>query len=76
MAQQNKEAHYKAVTLFKSEQTATEVSLMQLATEGLPKWRKKYQNLENRLSTIKEKYKARDYTLSELLRTYSHWVSL
>ena len=32
MAQQNKEAHYKAVTLFKSEQATTEVSLMELAT--------------------------------------------
>ena len=55
---------YETVTLFKSEyvQAAMEVSLIQLAAGGLPKRRRKYQNFENRLSTIKEKYKARDYT--------------
>ncbi|XP_041378972.1 uncharacterized protein LOC121391384 [Gigantopelta aegis] len=33
---------YEAVTLFKSEQAATEVSLMQLAAGGLPRRRRKY----------------------------------
>ena len=72
MAQQNKEAHpniYKAVTLFKSEQATTEASLMELATgESI-----KISRID---SIIKEKYKARDYTLPELLRAYSHWISL
>ena len=66
---------YEAVTLFKSEQAATEVSLMQLAARGLPR-RRKYRNHENRLKTIKEKHEAGDYMLQELLRAYNHWVSL
>ena len=69
----------KAVTLFKSEQAATEVSLMQLAIAAglLPRRRRrKYRNHENKLKTIKEKHEAGDYMLKELLRAYSHWVSL
>ena len=68
---------YEAVTLFKSEQAATEVSLMQLAAGGLPRRRRrKYRNHKNRLKIIKEKDEAGDYMLKELLRAYSHWVSL
>ncbi len=67
---------YEAITLFQSEQAATEVSLMQLAAGGLPvRRRRKYRNHEKRLATIKEKYEAGDYTLSELLKAYSHWAS-
>ena len=58
-----------AVELFKAEQTATEVSLMQLAAGGLPvRRRRKYKRHEKRLLTIKEKYEASDYTLSELVK--------
>ena len=68
---------YKAVTLFRSEQAVTEISLMQLAAGGLPKRRRrKYRNYEKRLTTIKEKYKAGDYSLSELLNAHSPWVEL
>ena len=58
---------YEAVELFKAEQTATEVSLMlQLAAGGLPvRRRRKYRRHEKRLLTIKEKYEAGDYTLSD-----------
>ena len=31
-----------------------EISLMQLAAGGLPKWRRKYRKCEKRLTTIKE----------------------
>ena len=65
-----------AVELFKAEQTATEVSLMQLAAGGLPvRRRRKYRRHEKRLLTIKEKYEANDYTLSELVKAFSNWVS-
>ena len=47
---------YEEVTLFKSEQSATEVSLMQLDAGGLPRRRRKYRNHKNRLKTIKKKY--------------------
>ena len=68
---------YKAVTLFQSEQAVTEISLMQLAAGGLPKRRRrKYRNYEKRLTAIKEKYKAGDYSLNELLNTHSPWVEL
>ena len=61
---------------FKAEQTATEVSLMQLAARGLPvRRRRKYWRHEKRLLTIKEQYEAGDYTLSELLKAFSNWVS-
>ena len=70
---------YKAVELFKAEQTATEVSLMQLAVGGLPIWRRrKYRSMVNsikRLLTIKKKCEAGDYTLSELVKAFSNWVS-
>ena len=67
---------YKVVSLFKSEQAATEVTLMQVAARGLPvRKRRKYRNHKRRLMTIKEKYEAGDYTLSELVKAYSHWVS-
>ena len=60
----------------KAEQTATEVSLMQLAAGGLPvRRRRKYQRHEKRLLTIKEKYEVGDYTLSELVQACSNWVS-
>ena len=67
---------YEAVTLFQSEQADTEIRLMQLAARRLPKRRRKYRNHEKRLTTIKEKYEAGDYTLSELLEAHSHWVEL
>ena len=67
---------YKAVSLFKSEQAATEVSFMQLAARGLPRRRRKYRNHKNRMKTIKEKHEAGGYMLKELLRAYSHWISL
>ena len=68
---------YKAVTLFQSEQAVTEISLMQLAAGGLPmRRRRKYRNYGKRLMTIKEKYKAGDYSLSELLNAHSPWVEL
>ena len=58
------------------EQTATEVTLMQLAAGGLPVWRRrKYRRHEKRLLSIKEKYEASDYTLSELVKAFSNWVS-
>ena len=68
---------YEAVTLFKSEQAATEVSIMQLAAGGLStrRRRRKYRLHEKRLATIKEMYEADDYTLSEFLKAHSHWVS-
>ena len=63
---------YEVVSLFKSEQAATEV----VAAGGLPvRKRRKYRNHERRLVTIKEKYEVGDYTLSELVKAYSHWVS-
>ena len=52
---------YEAVTLFQSEQIATEVSIMQLAAEG-------------ETMTIREKYEAGDYSLSELVKACSHFV--
>ena len=62
-----------AVELFKAKQTATEVSLMQLAAGGLPvRRRRKYQRHEKRLLTIEEKYEADDYTLSELAKAFSN----
>ncbi len=68
---------YEAVTLFQSEQAATEVIIMQLAAGGLPvRRRRKYRNYEKRLVTIREKYEAGDYSLSELVKACSHWVSL
>ena len=67
---------YEVVSLFKSEQAATEVTLMQVAAGRLPvRKRRKYRNHERRLMTIKEKYEAGDYMLSELVKAYSHWVS-
>ena len=58
------------------EQTATEVSVMQLAARGLPvRKRRKYRRHEKRLLTIKKKYEAGDYTLSELVKAFSNWVS-
>ena len=67
---------YEVVSLFKSEQAAIEVTLMQVAAGGLPvRKRRKYRNHERRLMTIMEKYEAGDYTLSKLVKAYSHWVS-
>ena len=67
---------YEAINLFKAEQAATEVSLMQLSAGGLPiRRRRRYRRHEKRLLTIKEKYEAGDYTLSELLKAFSNWVS-
>ena len=66
---------YKAVILFQSEDAVTEISLMQLAAGRLPKRRiRKYRNHGKRLTTINEEYEAGDNTLSELLKTHSHWV--
>jgi len=68
---------YEAVTLFQSKQAATEVSIMQMAAGGLPiHRRRKYRNYEKRLVTIREKFAAGDYSLSELVKACSHWVSL
>ena len=48
---------YEVVSLFKSEQAPTEVTLMQIAAGGLPvRKRRKHRNHERRLVTIKEKY--------------------
>ena len=49
------------------------VTLIQVVAGG--RKRRKYRNHERRLVTIKEKYEAGDYTLSELIKAYSHWVS-
>ena len=38
--------------------------------------RREYRYHERKLVIIKEKYEAGDYTLSELVKAYSHWVSL
>ena len=57
-AEAGRKAHrniYEEVTLFQSEQTTTEVSIMQLAAG--------------------QKYEAEDYSLSELVKACSHWVS-
>ena len=54
---------YEAVELFKAEQTATQVSLMQLAARELPVRRRRRQ------LTIKERYEAGNYTLSKFLLT-------
>ena len=55
---------------------ATEVSIMPLAAGGLStRRRRKYRLHEKRLETIKEKYKAGDYTLSKFLKAHSHWMS-
>ena len=44
---------------------------------GLPvRRRRKYRRHEKRLLTIKEKYEAGDYTLSELVKAFSNWVHL
>ena len=61
---------YEFVSLLKLEQAAPEVTLMQVAAWGLKS--RKYR-IQERLS-IKEKYEAGDYTLSELVKPYSHWV--
>jgi len=53
-----------------------QVSVMQLAAGGLPVRRRKYRNYKKRLVTIREKYEAGDYSLSELVKACSHWVSL
>ena len=54
---------YEAVSLFKAEQAATEVTLLQLAGGGLPKRRRrKYRQHEQRILTIKEKYEAGEYS--------------
>ena len=37
--------------------------------------RRKYRRHENRLLTIKEKCEAGDYTLGELVKAFSNWVS-
>ena len=52
----------------KAEQTATEVSLMQLAAGGLPVRRRKYEGM-------KRDYEAVNYTLIELVKAFSNWVS-
>ena len=53
---------YEVVSLFKSEQAATEVTLMQVVAGGVPvKKRRNYRNHKRRLMTIKEKYEAGDY---------------
>ena len=57
---------------FSSLNKSTEASLMELGAKGFQKGGKKYQNLENRLSNIKEKYEALDNTIHELLRTSSY----
>ena len=47
---------YEVVSLFKSEQAATEVTLMQVAAGGLPgRKRRKNRKHERRIVTIKEK---------------------
>ena len=49
---------------------------LQLAAGGLPfRRRRKYRRHEKRLLTINEKYEAGDYTLSELVKAFSNWVS-
>ena len=59
----------------KAEQTATEVSLIQLADGWLPvRRRRKCQRHEKRILTVKEKYEVGDYTLSELVQAFSNWV--
>ena len=56
---------YEVVSLFKLEQAATEVTLMQVAAGELPvRKRRKYRNHERRLMTIKEKNEVGDCTLS------------
>ena len=52
------------------------LKLMRVAAGGLSvRKRRKYRNHERRLVTNKEKYEVGDYTLSELVKAYSHWVS-
>ena len=63
---------YEAVISFKSEQA----SQFNVAGCRRASRKKKYRNHENRLKTIKEKHEAGYYTLQELLRAYSHWLSL
>ena len=65
---------YEAVNLFKSEQAATEITL--LATGSLPVRRRKYRIQEKRLTTIKEKYEASDYTLSEHISAFSNCMGI
>ena len=67
---------YIVASLFKSDQAATEVTLMQVAAGELPvRKSRNYRNHERRLVTTKEKYEAGDFTLSELVKGYSHWMS-
>ena len=55
----------------------TEISLRQLSAGGLPIRRSiKYRANEKRLQTIKEKFEAGDYSVSELVCAYSNWVTL
>ena len=56
---------YKAVTLFKAEEAATEVSFIQLEAGGLLNRRRKHRKQEKGLIMIKVKYEAGDYTLSQ-----------
>ena len=67
---------YEVVSFFfKLEQVAIEGTL-QVAGGELPvRKRRKYRNNERRLVAIKEKYKVGDYTPSEVVKAYSHWVS-
>ena len=67
---------YEAVNLFKTEQAATEITLIQLAAGGLPGKRLRYRIQEKRLTGIKEKYEASDYTLSDLILAFSKWYLL
>ena len=58
--------------LFKTEQTATEVSLLQLEAGGVvePVQAKR----EKTIKTIQEKFSNSDYSLDEYISALSNWV--
>ena len=66
---------YEIVELFKTEQTATEVSLLQLEAGGVVEpTRRVFRQKEKRLKTIQEKFSNNEYSLDEYISALSNWV--
>jgi len=65
---------HEIVELFKTEQTATEVSLLQLEAGGVVEpTRRVFRQKEKRLKTIQEKF-LNEYSLDEYISAHSNWV--
>ena len=66
---------YEIVELFKTEQAATEVSLLQLETGGVVEaTRRVFRQKEKRLKTIQEKFSNNEHSLDEYISALSNWV--